>query len=124
MTPEEIIEDIWTRIPDWKETNEISEGLFRKEIAAYDKEVIRELVCNALVHRPYTISGDIFICIYPNSIEVKNIDKTKITNVDEKALVCVDFNAEIGCGKTAKAIQLKMYRQFESKEPTHLFSCF
>lgn len=72
MTPEEIIEDVWNRIPDWKETNEISEGLFRKEISAYDKEVIRELVCNALVHRPYTISGDIFINIHPNRIEVKN----------------------------------------------------
>ncbi|MBQ3595940.1 MAG: putative DNA binding domain-containing protein [Bacteroidales bacterium] len=71
-TPEEIIEDIWQRVPDWKETNEISDGLFRKEIPAYDKDVIRELVCNALVHRPYTISGDIFINIHPNRIEVKN----------------------------------------------------
>lgn len=71
-TPEEIIEDIWERVPDWKETNEISDGLFRKEIPAYDKDVIRELVCNALVHRPYTISGDVFIDIHPNRIEVKN----------------------------------------------------
>lgn len=71
-TPEEIIEDIWERIPDWRETNEISDGLFRKEIPAYDKDVIRELVCNALVHRPYTVSGDIFINIHPNRIEVKN----------------------------------------------------
>lgn len=73
-TPEEIIEDIWERVPDWKETNEISDGLFRKEIPAYDKDVIRELVCNALVHRPYTISGDVFINIHPNRIEVKNPD--------------------------------------------------
>lgn len=48
MTPEEIIEDVWERVPDWRETNEISDGLFRKEIPAYDKDVIRELVCNAL----------------------------------------------------------------------------
>ena len=39
---------------------------------AYDKEVIRELVCNSLVHRPYTVSGDIFINIYPKKIEVVN----------------------------------------------------
>jgi len=71
MTPEEIIEDVWARIPDWKETNEISDG-GRKEIPAYDKDVIRELVCNALVHRPYTIQGDIFINIQPNRIEVTN----------------------------------------------------
>lgn len=72
MTPEEIIEDIWERVPDWRETNEISDGLFRKEIPAYNKDVIRELVCNALVHRPYTMRGDIFINIYPNRIEVTN----------------------------------------------------
>ena len=72
LNPEEIIEDVWTSVPDWRETNEISDGLFRKEIPAYDKDIIRELVCNALVHRPYTIRGDIFINIYPNRIEVKN----------------------------------------------------
>jgi len=72
MTPDEIIEDVWLRVPDWRETNEISDGLFRKEIPAYDKDVIRELMCNALVHRPYTVRGDIFINIYPNRIEVTN----------------------------------------------------
>lgn len=72
MSPDEIIEDIWNKIPDWKESNEISDGLFRREIPAYDKDVIRELVCNALVHRPYTMRGDIFINIYPNRIEITN----------------------------------------------------
>ena len=67
-----VIEEVWENIPDWKETNEISDGLFRKEVPAYDKEVIRELVCNSLVHRPYTVSGDIFINIYPKKIEVVN----------------------------------------------------
>ena len=72
MSPDELIQDIWERIPDWKETNEIEEGLFRKEIPAYDSEVIRELACNALVHRPYTMAGDIFINIYPDRIEFTN----------------------------------------------------
>lgn len=70
--PYEIIEEVWENIPDWKETNEISDGLFRKEIPAYDKELIRELTCNSLVHRPYTVNGDIFINIYPKKIEVVN----------------------------------------------------
>lgn len=72
MSPDEIIDDIWKKVPDWKETNEISDGLFRKEIPAYDEEIIRELVCNAIVHRPYTMRGDIFINIHPNRIEVTN----------------------------------------------------
>ena len=48
------VESIWKRIPDWQESNEISEGLWRKEIPAYDEKVVREVICNALVHRPYT----------------------------------------------------------------------
>lgn len=72
QTPQEIIESIWETVPEWRETNEISQGLFRKEIPAYDSRVIRELLCNALVHRPYTTKGDIFINIHPTRIEVTN----------------------------------------------------
>lgn len=70
--PQEIIEAIWNNVPVWRESNEISEGLFRKEIPAYDEAVVRELTCNALVHRPYTVRGDIFINIHPDRIEVVN----------------------------------------------------
>ena len=68
--PQEIIEAIWDNVPVWRESNEISDGLFRKEIPAYDEAVVRELTCNALVHRPYTVRGDIFINIHPDRIEV------------------------------------------------------
>lgn len=70
--PQEIIETIWNNVPVWRESNEISDGLFRKEIPAYDEAVVRELTCNALVHRPYTVRGDIFINIHPDRIEVVN----------------------------------------------------
>lgn len=40
----------------------------------------------------------------------------KNENVDTKAVVCVDFNAEIRCNKTAKVIQIQMYSQFKNKE--------
>ncbi|MFR6073229.1 ATP-binding protein [Phocaeicola coprocola] len=70
--PQEIIEAIWNNVPVWRESNEISDGLFRKEIPAYDEAVVRELTCNALVHRPYTVRGDIFINIHPDRIEVVN----------------------------------------------------
>lgn len=71
-SPQEIIEAIWKNVPVWRESNEISDGLFRKEIPAYDEAVVRELTCNALVHRPYTVRGDIFINIHPDRIEVVN----------------------------------------------------
>lgn len=70
--PDEIIEQVWQTIPDWKESQEISDGLFRKNVMAYDKNVVRELICNAEVHRSYAITGDIFINIYPDYIEIVN----------------------------------------------------
>ena len=70
--PYEIIDEIWKNIPEWKESTEISDGLFRRNIPAYPESVIRELVANSLVHRPYTIRGDIFLNIYPDYIEIVN----------------------------------------------------
>lgn len=70
--PKDLIEAIWNEIPEWKESYEISDGLFRKNIPAYDEVVIRELIANALVHRPYTTRGDIFINLYPDKLEVIN----------------------------------------------------
>ncbi len=70
--PDEIIEQVWQAIPDWKESQEISDGLFRKNVMAYDKNVVRELICNAEVHRSYAITGDIFINIHPDHIEIVN----------------------------------------------------
>ena len=70
--PYEMVNEIWEVIPEWKESTEISDGMFRRNIPAYPKDVIRELISNALVHRPYTIRGDIFLNIYPDYIEVVN----------------------------------------------------
>lgn len=72
LNPKEMIEEIWNTIPDWKEGIEIADGLFRKNVANYDEVVVRELLANAFVHRPYTIKGDIFINIFPNRLEVHN----------------------------------------------------
>ncbi len=51
LNPIEMIESIWQRVPDWKEITEISDGLYRKNIIAYDERVIRELCDNSLVQR-------------------------------------------------------------------------
>ena len=59
--PVEIINAIWTEMPEWRESTEISEGMLRRNILAYPEKVLRELLANSLVHRPYTIKGDIFI---------------------------------------------------------------
>jgi ATP-dependent DNA helicase RecG len=72
LNPKELIEAIWTQIPDWKEGIDVADGMFRKFVPNYEEEVIRELMANALVHRPYTTRGDIFINLYHDRLEVAN----------------------------------------------------
>ena len=70
--PKELIHSIMNDIPDWKEGIEVADGIFRKNISNYEEPVIRELIANALVHRPYTIRGDIFINLFPDRLEIHN----------------------------------------------------
>lgn len=70
FNPKELLERILEDIPDWQESIEVSEGMFRKNIPFFPIEVVRELVVNALVHRTYTTRGDIFINIFPDRMEI------------------------------------------------------
>lgn len=72
LSPIDLVDSIWKTIPDFRESYEISEGLFRRQIPAYDESVVRELLVNALVHRPYTQQGDIFLNLYPDRLVVVN----------------------------------------------------
>ncbi len=72
LNPKEMLEAVWTQIPDWKEGIEVSDGLFRKFIPNYEEDVVRELLANALVHRSYTTRGDIFINLFPDRLEIHN----------------------------------------------------
>jgi ATP-dependent DNA helicase RecG len=72
LNPKELIEAIWTQIPEWHDGIDVSDGMFRKFILNYEEEVIREILINALVHRPYTTRGDIYINLYPDRLEIHN----------------------------------------------------
>ena len=68
--PKELLERVINEVPDWQESIEISEGIFRKNVLFFPLEVVRELLVNALVHRTYTTRGDIFINIFPDRMEI------------------------------------------------------
>lgn len=72
LNPMEVIEAIWQEVPDFKESYELPDGLFRQNVPAFDEVVVRELLVNALVHRPYTQRGDIFLNLHPDRLEVVN----------------------------------------------------
>lgn len=72
LSPMELVETIWQDIPDFREYYELSDGLFRQRLPRYDEIVVRELLVNAIVHRPYTQRGDIFINLFPDHLQVIN----------------------------------------------------
>jgi ATP-dependent DNA helicase RecG len=72
LNPMEMLSAVWAEVPDWRESYELPSGLFRKSIPHYEDVVVRELLANALVHRPYTQRGDIFINLYPDRMEIHN----------------------------------------------------
>lgn len=72
LGPIELIAAIWTAVPDFRESYELPDGLFRSRVPAFEEAVVRELLVNALVHRPYTQRGDIFLNLHPDRLEVVN----------------------------------------------------
>ncbi|MCL7463066.1 ATP-binding protein [Pseudomonas sp. NW5] len=72
QSPMELIEAVWQEVPDFRERYELPDGLYRQNVPAFDEIVVRELLVNALVHRPYTQRGDIFLNLHPDRLEVVN----------------------------------------------------
>lgn len=72
LSPVELVDAIWREIPDFRESYEVAEGLYRRSVPAYDEKVVRELLVNALVHRPYTQQGDIYLNLHPEGLAVVN----------------------------------------------------
>ena len=72
LSPMELVDDIWNSVPDFKETYEVIEGMTVRHVPAFSEDLIREILINALVHRPYTQGGDIFIRLTPEKLEISN----------------------------------------------------
>ncbi|PZX20121.1 ATP-dependent DNA helicase RecG [Breznakibacter xylanolyticus] len=68
--PKDLLLEIEKDAVELTYSTEIPDGLFRKNLRQYAKEVIRELLINAIAHKKFTISGDIFIQVYPNRVTI------------------------------------------------------
>jgi len=72
QSPIELIDAIWSEVTDFRESYELPDGMLRTKLPAYDELVVRELLVNAFVHRPYTQRGDIYLNLHPDRLEVVN----------------------------------------------------
>ena len=86
LSPVELVDAIWKGIPEFQEHYELREGLFPQQIPMFDEAVVRELLVNALVHRPYTQRGDIFLNFHPDRLEVVNPGRLPIGVTPENIL--------------------------------------
>ncbi|MEC5395752.1 ATP-binding protein [Bergeyella sp. RCAD1439] len=72
LNPKHLIEDIEKQAIELKYYDEFPQGLFRNKVYHYDPRLLRELLINAIAHKSYTISGDIFIKVYTDRVEITN----------------------------------------------------
>jgi ATP-dependent DNA helicase RecG len=72
LNPKELLMEVEQEGRELKYFYEIPDGLFRKRIHYYDPRIVRELLINAIAHKTYTISSDIFIEVYPDRLEITN----------------------------------------------------
>ncbi len=72
LSPVDLPAAIWSTVPVFRETYEIPHGTTRQQIPAFDEMVIREVLVNALVHRPYTQRGDIYLNLHPDRLVCVN----------------------------------------------------
>ena len=72
LSPVELVDAVWQTVPDFHESYELPDGLYRQKLPAYDERVVRELLVNALVHRPYTQRGDVYLNLHPDRLLIVN----------------------------------------------------
>ncbi|MCG6188037.1 ATP-binding protein [Maribellus maritimus] len=68
--PRELLLEIEKEAVELTYSTELPDGLYRKTIRQYAPEVIRELLINAIAHKKYTISGDIFIEVFHDRMTI------------------------------------------------------
>ena len=72
LNPKDLLLDIEKQAIELTYSDEFPQGLFRNKIRHYDERLIRELLINAIAHKSYTISGDIFINVFNDRLEITN----------------------------------------------------
>ncbi len=65
-------EAIWEKVASRQQVHAFVVGMLRREIPAFNEEVFREALFNAVCHRDYTQKGSIFIKQSPDGIEISN----------------------------------------------------
>jgi ATP-dependent DNA helicase RecG len=66
------LDELWMKINSRNYTIQLSEGLTRRNISAFNEDVMREAILNAVVHRNYLLPTSVFILQDQSQITFKN----------------------------------------------------
>lgn len=72
LNPKELLLDIENKGTELHYVHEIPQGMFRKQVRYYPREVLRELLVNALAHKAYVTASDVMIKVYPDRLSITN----------------------------------------------------
>ena len=72
LNPKELLFSIEKEAIELNYSYEFPDGLFRSQVKYYPKEVIRELLINAIAHKSYLISADISIEVFSDSFRISS----------------------------------------------------
>lgn len=61
---------IWEKINARNEKHSYRDGMFRYEVPAFNEDVVREALLNAVTHREYRDGRSIFVRQFPNRLEI------------------------------------------------------
>lgn len=61
---------LWKQVNLRNDVTSIREGFFRRNIPAFDEEVFREAILNAVCHRDYQLGGSIFVHQSPLTLRI------------------------------------------------------
>lgn len=64
--------EIWEKVLSRQQVHSFIDGLFRRDVPAFNEEVFREALFNAVCHRDYRQAGSIFIKQSPEELEISN----------------------------------------------------
>lgn len=70
LNPMKLLEEVEKKAVELTYFHEFPDGLFRKQVRHYAPEVVRELLVNAFAHKIFTISGDIFVEVWPDRMRI------------------------------------------------------
>jgi ATP-dependent DNA helicase RecG len=65
-----IHDDLWSTVNLRNSIFSYQEGLFRRDIPAFNESAVREAILNAVSHRDYRLAGSTFVRQWPSRIEI------------------------------------------------------